>query len=232
MKYLFKNKKTLIFSAILGSFIVSSLITLILFPQIEGLVIFFFYVLISNSFIGIPHEPLFIYYGKIYPIYIPLLISIVPTIMGCALDYIVLTPVLESKYLQKALKTKIFRKSAVYFKKTPFMTLFVFALTPIPFYPVRILSVATKYPFIKFAASVTLGRIPRYAVLAYGGMALNIPNWIIITIFVLMVGSPFLVKYFKKFYKAGFVLLFQKKSRDEQIDLEEAGDILPVEQTE
>jgi membrane protein YqaA with SNARE-associated domain len=231
MKYLFKNKKTFIFSAILGSFIVSSLITLILFPQIEGWVVFFFYVLISNSFIGIPHEPLFIYYGKIYPIYIPLLISIVPTIMGCALDYIILTPVLESKYLQKALKTKIFRKSALYFKKTPFMTLFVFALTPIPFYPVRILSVATKYPFKKFAASVTLGRIPRYAVLAYGGMALNIPNWIIITIFVLMVGSPFLVKYFKKFYKAGFVLLFQKKSGAEQVDQQEDAVIKPFEQT-
>jgi membrane protein YqaA with SNARE-associated domain len=167
-------------------------------PQIKSTIFFFFYVMLSNSFIGIPHEPLMIYVGKLYPFYIPVLIAIIPTILGCYLDYLVLTPVLNSRLLRKPLNSNFYTKSEEYFKKFPYITLFFFALTPLPFYPVRILSVASRYPLNRYVSSVTLGRIPRYTILVLSGTAFNISNHILLVILLFMMTSPLLISFTKK----------------------------------
>lgn len=188
------SKKIWLFLLMLGAFLVASLITTQIYPAYQNLVSFFFYMTASNSFLGIPHEPLMIYYGKLYPFYIPVLVALIPTVLGCRLDYIVLTPVLKSRYLLRFKRQRFFRKSVVYFKKAPFLTLMVFAVSPVPFWPARIMGIVTRYPFMKYALAVILGRIPRYSLLALGGMALNIPDWVILLIFLVMFSLPFLPK--------------------------------------
>jgi hypothetical protein len=79
---LLTTKKLWLFLLIFGAFSVASVFTLIVYPQFQDLVAFFFYIIASNTFIGIPHEPLMIYYGKLYPFYVPVLVAVVPTIMG------------------------------------------------------------------------------------------------------------------------------------------------------
>lgn len=210
---LITSKKIWLFLLILGAFSVASAFTLIIFPEFQDLVIFFFYILASNSFLGLPHEPLVIYYGKLYPIYIPVLVAIVPTILGCMVDYAVLTPVLKSRYLRRFRQHPFYLKAVRYFKKFPFITLSVFAISPVPFWPVRILSIASHYPLPKYATAVTLGRIPRYALLALGGMTLNIPDWLIVTIFFIMISLPFIprIAIFVKRWIGSIYRIFRKK---------------------
>jgi len=191
---LITTKKIWLFLLILGAFAIASLFTLIVYPEFQDLVVFFFYLIASNTFLGIPHEPLLIYYGKLYPVYIPVLVAIIPTILGTYIDYAVLTPILRSRYLERFRQQTIYLKAVRYFKKFPFLTLMIFAISPIPFWPVRILSVSTRYPYPRFATAVTLGRIPRYTLLALGGMTLNIPDWLILTIFIVMISLPFIPK--------------------------------------
>ena len=74
------------------------------------------------------------------------------------------------------------------------MTLLIFAVSPIPFWPVRILSISTRYPFGRYTTAVTIGRIPRYFLLAFGGMTLNIPDWLIAVIFIAMITLPLILK--------------------------------------
>jgi len=157
--------------------------------------------MLSNSFIAIPHEPLMIYLGKIYPFYIPVIIGILPTILGCYLDYMVLTPVLNSRLFKRPLNSKFYKKSEEYFRKMPYFTLFIFALTPLPFYPVRILSVASGYPVSRYVSSVTLGRIPRYAILTLSGSLFNISNNVIFGILLFMVLFPLLINIIRRIIK-------------------------------
>jgi len=183
---------------ILGVLCITAFAVIRIFPQYRELVVLFFYMIASNSFIGLPHEPLMIYYGKLYPFYIPVLVSSVPVILGCIIDYKVLTPVLRSRYLSRIRRQRIFRKAIIYFRKFPFGTLVVFAISPIPFWPIRIISIAAKYPLTRYAFATLTGRIPRYVLLCLGGMMLNIPDWVIVVIFVVMFTLPFLPNLIRK----------------------------------
>ncbi len=195
------KKQNIFYLSIVSIVILIAIILLKISPQIKSTVFFFFYIMLSNSFIAIPHEPLMIYLGKIYPFYIPVFIAIIPTILGCYLDYMVLTPVLNSRFLKRPLNSKFYKKSEEYFMKMPYLTLFIFALTPLPFYPVRILSVASGYPVSRYVSSVTLGRIPRYAILALSGSIFNISNEVIFAILILMIFIPILINIIRKIVK-------------------------------
>ncbi len=153
-------------------------------PEYLGLVWLFFYIIPSNSFIPFPHEPAIIYYGKIYGPFITTLTALVPTIIACYIDYEVLTPAFDRTQLRKIKHTRIYRKTLHYFSKAPFFTNAFAALSPVPFYPVRILSISSGYPASRYTLAVLLGRLPRYFILAYGGAALDVPNGLILLIFV------------------------------------------------
>jgi len=195
------KKQNIFYLSIVSIIILIAIILLRVSPEIKSTVFFFFYIMLSNSFIAIPHEPLMIYLGKIYPFYIPVLIAIIPTILGCYLDYMVLTPVLNSRLLKRPLNSKFYKKSEEYFRKLPYLTLFIFALTPLPFYPVRILSVASGYPVNRYVSSVTLGRIPRYSILALSGSLFNISNSVIFGILLFMIFFPLLINIIRRIIK-------------------------------
>jgi membrane protein YqaA with SNARE-associated domain len=157
-------------------------------PQNLGLVLLFFYIIPSNSFIPFPHEPAIIYYGKIFGPLLTTITAIIPTMIACVIDYAVLTPVFSRTKLSKLKESKIYQKTVYYFHKAPFFTNMFAAFSPVPFYPVRILSVASEYQLWKYTTAVVIGRVPRYYFLALFGMILNIPNWMI-GIFFLSLGS-------------------------------------------
>ncbi len=164
-------------------------------PRMLGLVVLFFYIIPSNSFIPFPHEPAIIFYGKIYGPYLTTLAAIIPTTIACIIDYAVLTPVFTRTRLARIKQTGIYQKTVYYYEKAPFLTNFVAALSPVPFYPVRILSVASGYPMWKYTTAVVTGRIPRYFFLAVTGAILNVPNWFIALFFLSLVSAPLYKKF-------------------------------------
>lgn len=149
-----------------------------------------FYLLASTSFIALPHEPVLLYYGKQFGIYLPLLYSIIPTILGCYIDYAVLGPVLRHKKLSNIRDSNITKKLIGFFQISPFSTIFLSALSPLPFYPVRIVSIVSDYSAKKYVLAVLLGRLPRFFVLSAGGRILGFTNAEILLIF-----SPILIWY-------------------------------------
>lgn len=177
---------------------VAGVITYFYFPRYLGLVMLFFYIIPSNSFIPFPHEPAIIYYGKIYGPWLTTLTAAIPTVIACIIDYAVLMPVFTRTRLAKIKETRVYLKTVNYYEKAPFITNFVAALSPVPFYPVRVLSVASHYPMWKYTLAVALGRVPRYFFLALFGAVLNVPNWVIAFFFLSLVTSAIWGKLSKK----------------------------------
>ncbi len=144
------------------------------------------YMIISNSFISIPHEPLVLYYGKMYDIESTVIFAIVPTIFGCYLDYLVLDPILNGKISKHYKQTKFYNKIMDYFSIMPFTTILIIAATPIPFYPVRLLSISGLYSRHCYAAAVLIGRVPRYFLIALGAQyfQISVKSIVLFTIFI------------------------------------------------
>lgn len=186
---------------IIGTLTVATLtgiITYFYYPKYIGLVFLFFYIIPSNSFIPFPHEPAIIYYGKIFGPLLTTLTATIPTVIACMIDYAVLTPVFTRTRLSKIKDTGIYKKTVYYFSKAPFFTNLIAALSPVPFYPVRILSVASQYPLWKYTTAIALGRIPRYYFLALFGALLNIPNWVIALFFLSLVSGEIYRQIYKR----------------------------------
>jgi len=189
------NKKWTIFLALMAAFVIAFYLIWRSNPKYAGMVIYFFYTIPANSFLSLPHEPAVLYYAKMYS---PLLLAIlggIATCLACFIDYEVLTPIFRLKKVSKIKETYFYKKSIHYFNKLPFVTIAVVGFSPIPFYPVRILAISSGYSMRKYMLSVFIGRAPRYYILAKFGQILNIPNWIIILIFVVMIGLIFLGRY-------------------------------------
>ncbi len=63
-----------------------------------------------------------------------------------------------------------------YFARTPFITVVVFAFTPLPFWAARGLAVLNRYPLTPFMVATAVGRWPRFALYAWLGSAFAIPT--------------------------------------------------------
>jgi membrane protein YqaA with SNARE-associated domain len=171
------------------SLFVLTVIILYSYPEYKTWVPYFYYIIASTTFISIPHEPLVFYYGKMFGIYLPVLVAIIPTILGCYVDYLVLTPLLQHRKVNRLKETKVYQTTIKYFKKAQFVSIMTAAASPVPvpFYPIRVLSISCNYPMHNYICAVLLGRIPRYFFLAAGGKLLNIPDKFILVIFIVII---------------------------------------------
>ena len=183
------------------SLLVVTLSIIFIFPQFKVWVPYFYYIVASTCFIAIPHEPLVFYYGKLFGLYLPVIIGIIPTILGCYIDYLVIRPIVRHRKFDRIKETKVYEKTLKYFKKAPFLAVMITAAFPIPFYPVRFLSVATGYSMYYYMSAVLAGRIPKFIVLAAGGKLLNIPDGYIIGAFIAIFIFYCLKYLFKKYGK-------------------------------
>ena len=176
--------------------LLSGWLLVVLFPYYRNLVLFGLYSIPSHLLISpFPHEPVLLQAAKFFS---PLWIS-VAGIIGCCtagfLDYWIISPLINNyKVRPKLDNTRLFRKSLQYFFKYPFAILVVAAISPVPFYPFKFLSIAGHYSLWKYQAALILGRMPRYYVLALMGQELQVSTWVLLVAFVLIVLSPFLKK--------------------------------------
>ena len=139
-----------------------------------------FYSIPSNMAVSLfPHEPIVILYGKQYDIILVSIICGIGTVIAAFLDHIFFTPILNHQKLD-VFKTKaIYKKVIYFFNKSPFLTIAIGGFTPIPFFPIKLLSFSARYPLVKYLTAVFIGRFPRYYLLAAFGEMTLLPDWII-----------------------------------------------------
>lgn len=170
--------------------------------QNKSLWVLFFYAFPAEFLIAtVPHEPILLYFGKFYSPLTVALISVGATLLTEILNYTCFKYVMDLRIFQKMLQSKAVRKTVTLFNKAPFAALWVAGFTPIPFYPFRFLVVLAKYPLIKYLLAVLTSRAPRMYIIALAARAINIPDYLLVVIFVVLIVAaniPILRKVWQK----------------------------------
>ncbi|MFX0203088.1 MAG: VTT domain-containing protein [Candidatus Hodarchaeota archaeon] len=154
----------------------------------RSLWILFIYAFPANFIAAVvPYDPAVIYFGKFYsPLYVTLMgVSSMTLVEG--INYSVLSSIANTKMLLKIGHNKFINRIITLFKKAPFVALCVAGFLPIPFYPFRFLVVLSRYPFTKFVLAVLAAKLPRIYILALLGYLIDIPDYLIMLFFILLV---------------------------------------------
>lgn len=154
----------------------------------KNLWVLFFYSFPSEFLIAtVPHEPVLLYFGKFYHPLTVALVAIPSTLLTETLNYSVFKYITDLKIFARLKGKKIVQKTIRFFNKAPFWTLWVAGITPIPFYPLRFLVVIARYPMYKYIVAVFFSRFPRFVILAYIGYKIQIPDYLLVALFVILI---------------------------------------------
>lgn len=154
----------------------------------KSLWVLFFYSFPSEFLIAtVPHEPALLYFGKFYHPLTVALVAIPSTLFTEMLNYSAFKYITDLRIFTKLREKKAVQKTVQFFKKAPFLTLWVAGITPIPFYPLRFLVVLARYPLLKYILAVFLSRFPRFIILAYVGYKIQISDYLLIALFVILI---------------------------------------------
>ena len=169
----------------------------------SSLLVLFFYSFPSEFLVGLlPHEPILIYFGKLYPALTVAFVSVVSTVMAEAINYSVFGFVCSTDTLQRMMQRGTVRKIIALFHRAPFAAIWIAGFTPVPFYPIRFLVVMGRYPAGKYLAGVFLSRAPRFYILAKIGEVFNISGmtiFIFFAILLLLINLPLISSVIKKY---------------------------------
>jgi len=153
----------------------------IFFPEQWKLFLLFLYTIPSNSLIPIPHEPGYLYFSRFLPVIPICIVGTLATCVAAANDYLLVSWVLDRDRIKAVKEHRIFHMAVEGFSRFPFLTIFFFALAPLPYYPIRVVAIGSGYSMTRYISAFSLGRLPRYYVLAVTGAYLNLPTeWILI----------------------------------------------------
>ena len=170
---------------ILGAF---GIYMMTFWSKVYPLLTVFFYMISSNAVIAIlPHEPVIVWYGKTQSLIGLATVATLGTLLAGYLDNRFFAPILNLSYSVKYKASPAYQRAQRWFSKAPFTALALAGFLPLPFYPFKFLALASRYPLQKYLAAIAAGRFPRYCLLGLAGLFLQIPNWLIIAIFGLMI---------------------------------------------
>ena len=148
----------------------------------------FGYAFLSNVAMAIvPHEPVILWYGPRYGIWLTAVIATAGTVAAAWVDHRVFVPL-----IQRVQHTAFFAQGSIgwmraRFKRVPFLVLTASGLTPLPFFPFKAMAFAEHYPLGRYLAAIALGRFPRYVLLAWLGVLIQIPTWVLVVLFAVMI---------------------------------------------
>ena len=135
---------------------------------------------IACELVNLPLEPALLFVAKHHS---PLAVTIYTSIGGLVcgvLDYWILGPLLNLRAVRSRYEGKPwYLASAQWFGRAPFLSLFFAALTPVPFIIFKLFAIAAGYPHHRYLIALTVARIPRFYALAWFGMEIPIPDWML-----------------------------------------------------
>lgn len=136
-----------------------------------------FYAFVSNVALAIvPHEPVVIWFGPRLGVLATALVATAGTALAAWTDHRLLAPRI-SRLARSASATTPPSFALRWFDRAPFAILALSGVTPLPFFPFKLLAFAARYPRGRYLAAVVVGRLPRYLLLAWLGVALQLPFW-------------------------------------------------------
>ncbi len=134
----------------------------------------------------VPHEPVVIWYGAHYGIWSTALLATAGTVVAAWVDHRAFVPL-----IRRVAHTPFFAAGSVgwlraRFARAPFAVLAASGLAPVPAFPFKAMAFAEHYPRGRYVAAVAVGRFPRYALLAWLGVVITIPTWVLVALFAAM----------------------------------------------
>ena len=144
----------------------------------------FAYAFVSNVALAVvPHEPVVIWYGPRLGVWVTALVATAGTVAAAWVDHRLFVPLVG----RLAARTGAPRpRLARLFARAPFPILALSGLTPLPFFPFKALAFAEGYPLVPYLAAVAAGRLPRYLLLGWLGVAVRLPAWLLVVLFLLL----------------------------------------------
>jgi membrane protein YqaA with SNARE-associated domain len=175
-------KVTLAFNGILA---LASLLVFVFLPRFRDHVVFVLVTMPSEFLVTfVQHEPIILYFAKYHSIHTVVALSILGTVAMEVVNYSSAATFTEFRWMQGLLSHTSVKKAKQAFGRAPFTVIVVAALTPVPFFPFRFLAPLSGYPLSRYILALSVGRIPRFYLLALLGEALHIRNDFLIGIFV------------------------------------------------
>ena len=147
----------------------------------------FAYSFLSNFALAvIPHEPVIIFSGPRIGIWETALLATAGTVAASLADYRLFAGMISRAGMRLTSISRPARFLVRQFAHAPFAIIAASGITPLPFFPFKVLAFTSRYPLAPYLTAVTLGRLPRYLILAWLGVALELPAWLLIAAFVLL----------------------------------------------
>jgi membrane protein YqaA with SNARE-associated domain len=119
-------------------------------------------------------------------------------------DHAFLTWVRDHDRVQMLIDHPIAKRVLSLFDTMPFLTIYLFSFLPLPFFAVRVVSIAARYPVERYSLAAALGRFCRYFFIALVGAVYVFPDWVIGGAFVLLVVAFFVVRNRRRSANAEF----------------------------
>ncbi len=165
-------------------------------PEVTGLLAYAF---VSNVALAVvPHEPVVIWYGARWGVWPTAVVATAGTVAASWVDHR-----LFASFVARAASLPGRAGEAVgtvrrLFARAPFAVIAVSGVTPLPFFPFKAMAFLERYPVGRYLAAVAAGRFPRYVLLAWFGILLEVPTWLLVTLFVLLLAPPMRILLWKR----------------------------------
>lgn len=135
----------------------------------------------------VPHEPMVIWAGREYGIWSTALVATAATLGSAWVDAVAFGPL-----MRRLAHRPILTRGAVgwvrrRFGQAPFVILALSGVTPLPAWPLKAIAFAEHYPLGRYLLATALGRFPRYVLLAWLGVVVQIPTWALLLLAIVMI---------------------------------------------
>ena len=145
----------------------------ILAPETAPLLLFVVATLWTHGplavFMPAAYEPILAHFGGLYPPAEVAALGTLADLMVEYVDYHVFRALCGGARARQALQHPMVQRAIRWFNRAPFLTTFIFALTPLPDWALRLVAPAAGYSVPRYLLAMGLGRFPNFLVFAAAG---------------------------------------------------------------
>lgn len=188
-----RHNRTLIYAVAGLSALLATLAVLL--PGARLLIAFFAYTATLNSgLIPFPTMTVAIFLGKSYSPFLVAAVGTAGSAISSVIIYYLLMGLSKRKRMRRIRDNRLVRSLRALTRKSPFLSLTLFNLIPLPIEPARFSAILNRYSIARYVTAISLGRFARYFLLATLGEAFRVPNSVLLVLTVALVAVPLMVK--------------------------------------
>jgi uncharacterized membrane protein YdjX (TVP38/TMEM64 family) len=159
------------------------------------LIAFFAYTATLNSgLIPFPTMTVAIFLGKSYSPFLVAVVGASGSAIASVIIYCLLTGLSKRKRMRRIEDNRLVRSLRALTRKSPFLSLTLFNLIPLPIEPARFSAILNRYSIARYVTAISLGRFARYLLLAALGEAFRVPNSVLLVLTAALIAVPLIVR--------------------------------------